>query len=171
MKIFATGNQQFGRRGAIKKFDRPFESIQEMNNHMIGSWNSVVSDDDHVYVIGNFAWDPMTADEMIGQLNGTIYLVRGEYDSASEDVANLHEDKFSICENDIQIDDENGICISHWPLHEWYRKDKGYHLVTAFPDKKYKSNHNEHIINVNCDDWSFKPVELKNIKKLFDEFK
>jgi hypothetical protein len=30
MKIFATGNQQFGRKGAIKKFKRPFSSVQEI---------------------------------------------------------------------------------------------------------------------------------------------
>ena len=68
MKIFATGNQQFGRKGAINKFNRPFSDVREMNDTMVDIWNSVVSDDDLVFVLGNFAWDPVTSDEVVGQI-------------------------------------------------------------------------------------------------------
>ena len=169
MKIFATGNQQFGRKGAIKKFKRPFSTVQEMNHNMIDAWNSVVAEDDHVYVLGNFAWDPITSDEIIGQLNGIIHLIKGEFDQATEDIAELHEYKLNICDRDIQIDDKHELVLSHWPLHEWHNKKKGYHSVISFPGNKYKSNHKQSLINVNCDSWSFKPVELKKLKDLFAE--
>jgi calcineurin-like phosphoesterase family protein len=169
MKIFATGNQQFGRKGAIKKFKRPFSDVQEMNHHMIDAWNSVVTEDDHVYVLGNFAWDPITADEIVGQLNGTIHLIKGEFDKATEDIAELHEYKLNICDSDIQIDDKHELVLSHWPLCDWYNKKKGYHSVISFPGKKYKSNHKESLINVNCDGWSFKPIELQKLKDLFED--
>lgn len=171
MKIFATGNQQFGRKGAINKFNRPFEDVVSMNDAMIHAWNSVVSIDDHVYVLGNFAWDPITADETVLQLNGTIHLIKGEYDHATVDISELHEYKLNICDFDIHTDNDNKLCLSHWPLCEWYNKRKGYHLVTAFPGAKYKSNHKNNIINVNCDYWSFKPVELKKVKDFFTDIK
>jgi len=171
MKIFATGNQQFGRKGAINKFKRPFSNVQEMNHHMIDTWNSVVTEDDHVYVLGNLAWDPITADETVGQLNGTIHLIKGEFDRATEDIQELHEYKLNICDSDIKVDDKNELVLSHWPLCDWYNKKKGYHSVISFIGSKYKSNHKENLINVNCDNWSFKPVELQKLKDLFAEIK
>ena len=168
MKIFATGNQQFGRKGAIKKFKRPFSSVMEMNNKMIDAWNSVVTIQDHVYVLGNLAWDPITADEIIVKLNGTIHLIRGEFDEATENIAELHESKLNIC-NDIQIDKKHSVVLSYWPLHEWYNKSKGFQSVISFTGNKYKSNHKKNLINVNCDSWSFKPIELQKIKDLFAE--
>jgi len=169
MKIFATGNQQFGRKGAINKFKRPFSDVQEMNNHMIDTWNSVVTEDDHVYVLGNLAWDPITADEVVGQLNGTIHLVKGEFDEATNSVADLHEYKLNIFDGDIHVDDRHKLVLSYWPLREWHNKRKGYQSVISFNGAKYKSNHKENLINVNCDNWSFKPVELQKIKDLFTD--
>ena len=167
MKIFATGNQQFGRHGAIKKFKRHFSCVQEMNEGMISAWNSVVSDDDLVYVLGNFAWDPITADETISQLNGTILLIKGEFDDATNDIVEIHRHKLNVLDCDIQVDNKHEIVMSYWPLRDWHNKKKGYHSVISFPGAKYKSNHKQSLINVNCDSWSFKPVELKKIKDLF----
>ena len=77
MKIYATGNQQFGRIGAIKKYKRPFKTLEEMNLQMLNSWNSIVNKDDRVYVLGNLFWDPLTADDILRKLNGNIFLMKG----------------------------------------------------------------------------------------------
>ena len=169
MKVYATGNQQFGRIGAIKKYNRPFKNVEEMNNHMIKSWNNVVNIEDSVYVLGNLFWDPLTADEIIRGLNGTIFLMKGEYDRATEDIENIHADKLNIIKSEIHVDIANELCFSHWPLSEWRNKSKGYHSVTAFPGSKYKSDHKKLRINVNCDSWSFRPVEISSVKDLFEE--
>ena len=169
MKIYATGNQQFGRIGAIKKYKRPFKTLEEMNSHMIKSWNSVVNKNDSVYVLGNLFWDPLTADDILRKLNGNIFLMKGDYDRATEDVEDLHKTKLKIIESEIHTDDKNGLCFSHWPLEEWRNKSKGYHSITAYPGSKYKSDHKKLRINVNCDLWSFRPVEVSSVKGLFEE--
>ena len=169
MKIYATGNQQFGRIGAIKKYNRPFKTVEEMNLKMVNSWNSIVDVNDTVYVLGNLFWDPLTADDIIRKLNGNIFLMKGEYDRATEDVEQLHTNKLKIIESEIHVDDKIGICFSHWPLEEWRNKSKGYHSITAYPGRKYKSDHKKLRINVNCDLWSFRPVEISSVKGLFEE--
>ena len=80
MQIFVTSNQQFGRPGAIKKYDRPFSSLDEMNETLIENWNLTVSPEDVVYVLGNFGWDPTTVENCINTLNGHIYFIEGEFD-------------------------------------------------------------------------------------------
>ena len=58
MKVFVTSNQQFGRKGAIRAYKRPFIDTDDMDLQLTNIWNSVVGIDDIVYVLGNFAWDP-----------------------------------------------------------------------------------------------------------------
>lgn len=36
--------------------NRPFESPQKMDEVMIDRWNETVSDDDTVYILGDFSW-------------------------------------------------------------------------------------------------------------------
>ena len=124
---------------------------------------------DSVYVLGNLFWDPLTADDIIRRLNGTIFLMKGDYDRATEDIVELHPEKIKIIENEIHTDTTNRLCFSHWPLGEWRNKEKGYYSVIAFPGKKYKSDHKQLRINVNCDAWSFRPVEVSSVKGLFEE--
>ena len=81
-KMFITSNQQFGRHNAIQEFQRDFISVESMDEYMIEQWNSVVQPDDMVYVAGNFAWDPETAEEVVKRLNGNIVVMAGVWDHA-----------------------------------------------------------------------------------------
>ena len=82
MKVYVTSNLQLGRPNAISKFKRPFKDVDNMTNELIGNWNSVVTDEDIVYHLGNFAWDPKTAQDALQRLKGKIYLLPAEHDAA-----------------------------------------------------------------------------------------
>jgi calcineurin-like phosphoesterase family protein len=168
--IYFTSNQQFGRPSAIRDFARPFENVEEMNQSLIASWNSTVKLDDIVYVLGNFAWDPTTAEDVIKKLNGTIIFVQGEHDNAIVDLtkrkvmphhAALIEPLFSSSTDKISL--------SYWPLHEWPGKSKGYYHFFGYPNKKYKTDHKKRMVNVSCDFWSYKPKSLDSIMDLFND--
>lgn len=170
MKIFVTSNQQFGRPGAIKNYKRPFETVEDMNQALFTAWNSTVSPEDIVYVLGNFAWDPETAEYFLRNLNGTIVNIEGEFDQAldelSETAIGLDIDYYdSVLE---VFPDENAV-LSYWPLLEWPRKSKGVYSIIGFPNKKYGSNHKTRIINCCCDFWEYRPVELSKIIDLFND--
>ena len=60
-KTFVTSNLQLGRPGAIKKYKRDFKDVDEMDAALIKAWNTIVTQNDTVYHLGNFAWDPRTA--------------------------------------------------------------------------------------------------------------
>lgn len=170
MKTFVTSNQQFGRPGAIKSYKRPFASVQEMNQELFTAWNSVVSPEDTVYVLGNFAWDPETAEHFLRKLNGEIINIDGEFDHAidelSETAIGLNVDYFTGI---LEVFPEENAVLSYWPLLEWPRKSKGAYSIIGYPNKKYKSNHKTKTVNCCCDFWEYKPVELSSILKLFTE--
>jgi calcineurin-like phosphoesterase family protein len=170
MKVFVTSNQQFGRKGAIRSYKRPFDDVDEMNLQLVEAWNSVVSDEDIVYVLGNFAWDPETLEVITKNLNGDIIVISGEYDNAVRDVAEIEgiidiEYLYNAIEEHPEID----ATLSYWPLSVWPNKNKGSYSIIGFPGKEYKTNHKSRIINCACDYWEFKPIEISKMIALLED--
>lgn len=170
MKLFLTGNLQFGRPSAIKQFKRPFSSVGEMDETLVQNWNSVVGEKDVVYVLGNFAWDPTTAEEMLNKLNGLIVILPGEID---EPLIELSE-KGIMPSNSKLIEPifssySDKLTVAYWPLMEWPNKKDGHYLFFGYPNQKYKTDHKKKMVNVACDFWGFKPQSLEAIMELFND--
>jgi calcineurin-like phosphoesterase family protein len=175
MKLFVTSNQQFGRPGAINAYKRPFKDVEEMNAHLIKQWNSVVEVGDAVFVLGNLIWDPESGEEIIKSLNGDILVIDGEWDRATEDLVNIKqksniaESKIRFIADGIKIMPNRKSVLSYWPLVDWPRKKKGYTSFIGHPNPKYKTDHKENVINVVCDRWDYKPIEINYLTELFND--
>lgn len=76
---------------AIRRYEnRPYSNVQEMNESLIENWNSVVMDADEVYVLGDFGAiahqdETGNSTNVLGKLNGTKYLVKGNHDTESNE--------------------------------------------------------------------------------------
>jgi calcineurin-like phosphoesterase family protein len=83
MRRFVISDTHFAHTNIIKYCDRPFSSAEEMDETMIANWNSVVTPDDFVYHLGDFAFG-RGSKELIEpyarRLNGRIILIRGNHD-------------------------------------------------------------------------------------------
>lgn len=171
MKLFITSNQQFGRAGAIKAYSRPFSSVDEMNNHLIKQWNSVVGREDTVFVLGNFAWHPEIAEECLYKLNGDkIHLMEGEWDKASYEVfKNKVDGKLHFSSEGIKNIKSANVSLSYWPLQDWRRRKDGAVSFIGHYGKTYKTDHKKQIVNVSCDRWDFKPVDALDLVKLYND--
>lgn len=171
MKLFITSNQQFGRHGAIEQYARKFKSVEEMDEYMVNQWNSVVSKEDMVYVAGNFAWDPESAEDVITRLNGTIVVMKGKWDKASKYLV----DKLggtvglSYVDEDIQHLIDLNVVISYWPLQDWPARESGATSVIGIPKHQFGSDHKIKRVNVAVDYWDFKPVDIKQIMQLYSD--
>lgn len=83
-KIFITSDCHFNHNNILKyePISRNFKDIEEMNETIISNWNSVVLEEDTVYVCGDLclgAIDKIAP--IIERLNGNITLIRGNHDS------------------------------------------------------------------------------------------
>ena len=56
MTVFFTADTHFGHYNIMRYIDRPFKSVDEMNNTIITNWNKVVSKSDRVYHLGDFGF-------------------------------------------------------------------------------------------------------------------
>jgi calcineurin-like phosphoesterase family protein len=79
--LFFTSDTHFFHEGIIKFCNRPFESVEEMNETLIRNWNETVPKDGTVFHLGDFAFggwrEWMSA---YNRLNGKIYLILGNHD-------------------------------------------------------------------------------------------
>lgn len=82
--IYLTSDLHFNHVNILKyePVNRPFETLEEMNETLIANWNAKVSAEDTVYVLGDLAMGTVEASRAcIERLNGKIILIRGNHDS------------------------------------------------------------------------------------------
>ena len=60
---YFTSDQHFGHFNIIRLCQRPFESVEEMDEVMLAKWNAKVNDSDRVFILG------ATGSDMIATVN------------------------------------------------------------------------------------------------------
>ena len=83
MNKFFTSDLHFGHKNILKfAKPRPFSTIEEHDQAIINNWNSVVKQEDDVYIIGDISLN-LNAEEIenrLKALNGNKYLILGNHD-------------------------------------------------------------------------------------------
>ena len=81
-RIFVTSDTHFGHDREFIWGPRGFASSEEHDKTIVANWNSVVFPEDTVYVLGDLMLgDNVKGTECINQLNGNIYVIRGNHDT------------------------------------------------------------------------------------------
>ncbi|MCM1505673.1 MAG: metallophosphoesterase [Ruminococcus flavefaciens] len=85
MKIFFTADTHFGDGNIIRYENRPFLNTEEMDSTIIQNWNDTVSEDDKVFLTGDFSsYGFEKSREICKSLNGEKFLVMGNHDTENE---------------------------------------------------------------------------------------
>ena len=103
--------------GIIRYCNRPFSSIEEMDETLIQNWNSKIKPEDRVYHLGDFAFGQREQIlELTRRLNGHIILILGNHDN----IGDPKNYGFSQKHNLLQIK-LNGahITLCHYALRVW----------------------------------------------------
>jgi calcineurin-like phosphoesterase family protein len=167
--FYLTSDTWFGRPQIIEIANRlEFQSIDDMNSTLIKNWNMKVKKKDVIFLLGNFAWDPITARKVLKKLNGTIFFVRGSQDKALEEVISEFPNA-SFLEDSITELIDFDLVLSHYPLAVWNGKDSGtihMHGHTVF---SHKTNlQTEKRFNVCTDFWNYSPLNYLTLKEFID---
>ena len=167
-KIFFTSDQHFGHTNILKYCDRPFLSIEEMNETIIKNWNSIVNKEDTTYVVGDITmkYGKTRMKEIFDQLNGTKILITGNHDNKG----NIPSECFLHVLKRLHITGEGyDFILIHDPAEASanHMNDQKYlcgHLHSS-PDRKMYYN----WYDVGVDANNFTPISLENILKQFED--
>ena len=81
-KIYLTSDLHFGHDKEFVWKARGYNSVWEMNEDIIQKWNSIVDDDDIVYVLGDLMLGDHAHIKYIKRLRGRLHIVLGNHDTA-----------------------------------------------------------------------------------------
>lgn len=157
MTIWIISDTHFMHKNIIKYCNRPFKTVEEMDEVMISNWNQSIDKDDVVIHLGDFSLgSKIKRGELRSKLNGTIILILGSHDGSKYRIA---KDGFIVVDSPILIDD---FVFTHKP-------------IGIVPDDKWNIHGHIHEketsgrrVNVSVEQMDYKPIKLNNLYKLVD---
>lgn len=137
MTIFVVSDTHFNHKNIIRYSDRPFDSVEEMNEALVDNWNSVVTPQDKAYHLGDVIFGKDYS--ILKRLNGKKRLIVGNHD----DIKSLAKAEVFQKIYMWRIFREFEITLTHVPLHlESLRTEINVHGHThekGSPSGPYKS--------------------------------
>lgn len=92
--IFFTADLHFGHTNIIKMCNRPFNSIEEMDETLIANWNQTVRRNDEIYILGDLMLKGSAdvAHSYLSRLNGKKYFICGNHDRFLQNMERYPDD-------------------------------------------------------------------------------
>ena len=154
MTIFYTSDTHFGHANIIRYCERPFASADEMDEALIRNWNAVVSPDDTVWHLGDFAFPRKLGRDRLAEifaaLNGTKHLIQGNHDP--DETRRLPW----ATRGDLRCVEDTILC--HYPLTTWAGDTIHFH-----GHAHGKSPVIPNRFDVGGDCWGFRPVMKEQV--------
>lgn len=148
MTTFVTADQHFCHERIIALCNRPFSSVEEMDQTMMDNWRQVVLPGDTVYVLGDFAWSKLAYEALCQILPGNIIFLAGSHDWNRKKLPLM----LRITENKVTM------YLSHWPLASWQPNTWMLHGHSHGKLPKIPKR-----VDVGVDVWGFRPVSIEEI--------
>lgn len=168
MKIFFIADCHFGHDKIIPMCHRPFADAKEMQKEMIRKWNAKVSNEDLVYVLGDFSFKINKHDttKILEQLNGRKILIKGNHDryAGHPDFDRFFEE---ICETkQLHIDDKE-FFLSHYPIIDYPGAYRNGYMIYGHVHNQYVPYERMYCVSVEC--INYEPVTFEEIVNIYKD--
>lgn len=159
-EVFFTADTHFDHDNIRRHTNRPFKTVEEMNEVLIDNWNSLVKPSDTVFILGDFAWKRHAY--FLGMLSGAKILIRGNHDKMSEDCFKQFKEVHDVCYRQFN---NIGIFMSHYAHVTWRNLIHGTwhiygHSHGTLPEFEHKL-----ACDVGVDVWGWAPLNLEILFK------
>lgn len=179
--IYYTSDLHLGNSNIIGYENRPWKTVDEMDQGLIDRWNSRVKDKDKVYVLGDFCFKGASkAITFLEQLKGEIHLIRGNHDHFmgqlsfqewsqwdSMAMSAQRPSRRIINEGWYKHFEDSGreVVLCHFPIMYWDGMDDrgSYHLYGHMHSRPNKQHTHPMTFNVGVDVNDYYPVTLDEL--------
>jgi calcineurin-like phosphoesterase family protein len=162
--IFFISDTHFFHKNIIRFCDRPFASVEAMNEAMIENWNAAVGVCDTVWHLGDFSFGTHEMQlSIIERLNGEIHIVQGNHDRSLNFLLDIGF-KTAQKAKTLFLDGLH-VHLAHKPYTPQFGYVDDLHLC-GHVHEKWKVR--DGVINMSVDQWGFKPVSLSEVIEYAD---
>jgi len=168
MTYWFTADLHLSHENIIGYCNRPFHTVSEMDDVIIKNFQ-VIKPDDHLYILGDVAWDLNALKQFWATLKTTnIWVVFGNHDKGIRNFLKVH------CCNVGEImkvripdeDSENGkqrIIICHYAMRSWEGSHTGSWQLYGHSHGTLRPYGLQMDVGVDCN--NFKPFSYDDVKK------
>jgi calcineurin-like phosphoesterase family protein len=152
--FYVTSDLHLNHQNIIQYCGRPFSSMEEMNEMLVSNWNSIVKDEDTIYVVGDVIMGRTEwIDGTLSRLKGNKILISGNHDKPR--MRYLHAN-FSEVHKRMDVEFEGKtILLKHHPLYAELPPEYAFQIC-GHVHNNWKVK--DRVINASVDVWDFKPV-------------
>ncbi len=163
MSDFFTSDTHYGHANIIKYCNRPFSSVQEMNDKLVENINNKVGAMDNLYHLGDFA---MGGHQNVKEFRNrikckNIFLIIGNHDNRKvvtepglfNRVYDLYEYKGA----------NNSIVLCHYALKVWNKSHHGYYHLYGHSHGTLTDDLECRSFDIGVDCHNFSPLSIKEI--------
>lgn len=132
-QVYFTSDLHFGHRNVINFCNRPFSDVKEMDRILVENYNSVVQNQDIVFILGDLFWfsDSRAIQKTLNKLAGKeIYILPGNHDDFQH-YYRVVDPRIHLL-SDVAVvwigypnKSLEEIWLSHYPMLTWPHRTKG----------------------------------------------
>ena len=175
--IYYISDTHFGHANIIRLCSRPFDSVEEMDRVIMENWNSRVSDDDDIYVLGDVMFrNTKPPEDYLSRLKGRKHLIIGNHDRSWMNVCDASR-YFETVDNLLYIVDEGRqVVLCHYPMMTWPHVTKScmvFGHIHNNTDAQYWPliEMSEQMLNAGVEVNGYMPVTLEELTAYNAKFK
>ena len=169
--IFFTSDHHFGHKNVIEYANRPFESVEEMDEVMIQRWNEKIGKEDEVYHLGDVGLSSSSKlRKILDRLNGKIHLIKGNHEKSAEACYSRFEwikDYHELVVEDEEFDKGQQILVLfHYSLREWNASHWGTYHLYGHSHGTLADVSNSLSFDIGVDCHNFYPLSYQEVKTI-----
>lgn len=157
---FYISDTHFDHANIIAMDNRPFKTVEEMNEKLIENWNKVVTNQDEVFILGDFCWKKEDRWlEILPRLNGQKTLILGNHD-----IGPNKSRRFFADVKERKVIDDNGrkVVLDHFPQPCFRNHFYGWYHLYGHVHTSFEWNMMEHDRFL-MENLYTKPCEMYNV--------
>lgn len=165
MNIFFTSDLHFYHANVIKYCNRPWDSAEEMNEGLIANWNSVVRDNDKVWILGDlFFCGHEESLSILKRLKGRKHLILGNHDKMIRNQKQVQAE-FERVYPDLYEESIAGVKVvmCHYPLLTWNKAHYGSFMLHGHSHGTARYPFTGRIMDVGVDSNNYTPISWEDI--------
>lgn len=168
---YFTSDLHLGHRNIIRLCNRPFATIEEMDETLIRNWNAKVTNGDPVYILGDLLFrNEKPAEEYLKQLKGKKHLIIGNHDRDWVKKCNLKDFFESVNNLHFISDGKRQMTLCHYPMMSWPHMTRCYMVfghIHGNTDADYWPliRENDLMLNAGADVNGFAPVTFEEMQE------
>lgn len=159
MAIYFTSDLHFNHNKIIRYCNRPFSSVEEMNEALITNWNRTVTSSDVIYMLGDFCMGSRKeCQKFVDKLNGNKVFLIGNHDRHEfKKIKGLAAAKHY---HEIHVDKQK-IILSHYPMRSWNSMRRNSIMLHGHCHGTLEPIMNSIDVGVDCND--YRPISYDEV--------